>query len=59
MADLTLAEGLQLATANPGRFVGGKGRLLVGASADLILFNWQKGSRTLNIHETLVRGQVK
>ena len=59
MADLTLAEGLQLATANPGRFVGGKGRLLVGASADLILFNGQKGSRTLNIHETLVRGQVK
>lgn len=38
MAGLSLAEGLQLATANPGRFAGGIGRLAPGQNADLIRF---------------------
>ena len=57
MAGLTLAEGLQLATANPGRLVGGRGRLTVGEAADLILFDWQPGATELAIRETCVAGE--
>ena len=57
MADLTLADGLMLATANPGRFVGGRGRLAVGEVADLILFDWEQGAASLDIRETYVAGQ--
>jgi N-acetylglucosamine-6-phosphate deacetylase len=57
MADLTLADGLMLATANPGRFVGGRGRLAVGDMADLILFDWEQGATSLAIQETYVAGQ--
>src|SRR5882757_2691574 len=57
MADLTLADGLMLATANPGRFVGGRGRLAVGEAADLILFDWEQGATSLAIRETYVAGQ--
>jgi N-acetylglucosamine-6-phosphate deacetylase len=57
MADLTLADGLMLATVNPGRFVGGRGRLAVGEVADLILFDWEQGATSLAIRETYVAGQ--
>lgn len=57
MADLTLADGLRLATVNPGRFVGGRGRLAVGEVADLILFDWEKGAASLAIRETYVAGE--
>jgi N-acetylglucosamine-6-phosphate deacetylase len=57
MADLTLADGLMLATVNPGRFVGGRGRLAVGEVADLILFDWEQGATSLDIRETYVAGQ--
>jgi len=57
MADLSLAEGLRLATHNPGRFVGQRGRLAVGEPADLILFDWQPGAATLGIRETYVAGE--
>jgi N-acetylglucosamine-6-phosphate deacetylase len=57
MADLTLADGLMLATVNPGRFVGGRGRLAVGEVADLILFDWEQGAASLDIRETYVAGQ--
>jgi N-acetylglucosamine-6-phosphate deacetylase len=57
MADLTLADGLQLATVNPGRFVGHRGRLAVGETADLILFDWEKGAASLTIRETYVAGK--
>jgi len=57
MADLTLADGLTLATVNPGRFVGGRGRLAVGELADLILFDWEKGAASLAIRETYVAGK--
>jgi N-acetylglucosamine-6-phosphate deacetylase len=57
MADLTLADGLMLATVNPGRFVGGRGRLAVGESADLILFDWEQGAASLTIRETYVAGE--
>jgi N-acetylglucosamine-6-phosphate deacetylase len=57
MAGLTLAEGLQLATSNPGRFVGNRGRLAVGEAADLMLFDWQQGAETLEIREAYVAGE--
>jgi N-acetylglucosamine-6-phosphate deacetylase len=57
MADLTLADGLMLATVNPGRFVGGRGRIAVGEAADLILFDWEQGAASLDIRETYVAGQ--
>jgi N-acetylglucosamine-6-phosphate deacetylase len=57
MAELTLADGLMLATVNPGRFVGGRGRLAVGEVADLILFDWEQGAASLDIRETYVAGE--
>lgn len=57
MADLSLADGLRLATGNPGRFVGHRGRLAVGEAADLILFDWQPGAATLDIKQTYVAGE--
>lgn len=57
MADLTLADGLRLATLNPGRFVGHRGRLAVGEAADLILFDWEQGAASLAIQETYVAGE--
>jgi N-acetylglucosamine-6-phosphate deacetylase len=57
MADLTLADALQLATRNPGRFVGNRGRLAAGEAADLILFDWQRDAASLAIQETFVAGE--
>jgi N-acetylglucosamine-6-phosphate deacetylase len=57
MADLTLCEGLQLATVNPGRFVGHRGRLAKGELADLIVFDWRKDATSLTIRETYVTGE--
>ena len=57
MAELTLAEGLQLATLNPGRFVGHRGRLAKGEMADLIVFDWQHDDASLTIRETYVAGE--
>lgn len=57
IAGLPLADTLLLATANPGRFVGGRGRLEVGARADLIRFEWSEGERELSIRETWVHGE--
>ena len=56
MADLTLSDGLRLATVNPGRFVGRRGRLAVGEAADLIVFDWEPGAAALAIRETFVAG---
>lgn len=58
MTGLSLAEVLRLATVNPGRFVGGRGRLAVGERADLILFDWSPGHETLAIAETYLEGEL-
>lgn len=55
MAGLSLAQSLELATINPGRFVGG-GRLAVGEPANLIRFNWRPGDAGLEICDTFVHG---
>lgn len=58
MAELSLAEALALATKAPGRFLAGRGRLEVGAAADLIVFGWQPGADRLDIRTTVSRGEV-
>lgn len=57
MAGLPLADSLSLATENPGRFVGGLGKLEVGARADLIRFDWSEGDRALTVRETWLHGE--
>ena len=57
MAGLSLADGLTLATASPGRFTSGRGRLEVGARADIIRFGWAVGDQALTIADTWVRGE--
>jgi N-acetylglucosamine-6-phosphate deacetylase len=57
MAGLTLSDGLQLATLNPGRVAGHRGRLAKGEAADLILFDWQPEAASLTIRETYVVGE--
>lgn len=57
MADISLAQALSLASANPGRFAGGCGAMRIGAPADLIRFCWQEGDRTLKMESVFVRGR--
>jgi N-acetylglucosamine-6-phosphate deacetylase len=57
MADLTLSTALRLATANPGRFAGGRGVLRTGATADLITFAWRPGDRTLDVRTVIAAGR--
>jgi N-acetylglucosamine-6-phosphate deacetylase len=58
MADLTLSTGLRLASANPGRFAGGRGVLRTGAPADLITFAWRPGDRTLDVRTVVAAGRA-
>lgn len=57
MAGISLADALLLATRNPGRFVDGRGRLEVGARADLIRFEWSQGDREIRVCEAWVHGE--
>jgi N-acetylglucosamine-6-phosphate deacetylase len=59
MAGIPLADALRLATANPGRFAGGRGVLAVGAPADLIRFRWAPGDRDLTIDTVLALGEER
>ncbi|HEV2518418.1 MAG TPA: amidohydrolase family protein [Devosia sp.] len=54
---LSLSEVLGLATRNPGRFAGGRGRLEAGAAADLIQFEWSPGAERLAIAATYLAGE--
>ena len=55
-AGLSLAEGLNMATANPGRFVGGIGILRPGAAADLVRFTFNHKANELNIEGIWLKG---
>lgn len=56
LAPLTLGEATSMATELPGRFVGGRGRLRPGASADLLVFDWAPGDSTLTVHQVIQAG---
>lgn len=56
MAVLPLCDALKLATVNPGRFVGGRGRLEVGARADILRFDWTEGARSLTVRDVWIAG---
>jgi N-acetylglucosamine-6-phosphate deacetylase len=58
MAGLTLPAALRLATANPGRFTGGRGVLQVGAPADLMTFAWEPGDTTLDVRTVVAAGRT-
>lgn len=57
MADLSLSDGLRMATGNPGAIAGeGRGRLEVGGRADVIRFDWQAGDTRLRLREVIAGG---
>ncbi len=58
MAGVTLAQGLAMATVNPGRFVGGRGVLEVGARADLIRFTVDEKTSAMKVETVIVGGRV-
>jgi N-acetylglucosamine-6-phosphate deacetylase len=51
MTGIGLGHAVRLATANPGRFVGGRGRLVPGAQADLVLVD-----RELRVQRVVAAG---
>jgi N-acetylglucosamine-6-phosphate deacetylase len=53
----SLGDAIRMATANPGHFVGGRGRLRVGADADLIRFLFDERASTLQIIGVLIQGE--
>ncbi|HEV2326259.1 MAG TPA: amidohydrolase family protein [Terracidiphilus sp.] len=52
----SLQQAIQMATENPGRFVGGRGVVRVGAPADLVQFTWNPADGDLAIGRVFVRG---
>jgi len=55
--DLPLADALRLATANPGRLIGGRGELAVAAVADLIRFS-HVPDHSFEIEAVVVAGKM-
>lgn len=55
---LGLDEALALATVNPGRRVGGRGRLEIGAPADLIRFEWNGADRVPRVSGLWIEGRA-
>lgn len=56
LAGLSLPQAVRLATENPGRFLGGRGLLRVGAPADLVQFAWHPAEGNLEIGRVFVAG---
>jgi len=57
MGSISLAEALSLATRNPGRLLNIGGRLVIGASADLLTFRWTEQAPTLEIVNVVANGK--
>ncbi len=57
MDGFSFKDAIRMATRNPGQFVGGRGRLRVGADADLVRFHWDSASTKLEIQSVLVKGE--
>jgi N-acetylglucosamine-6-phosphate deacetylase len=56
MTGISLSDSLAMATINPGRFVGGRGIIKVGARADLIRFTVETHPAALHIESVIVAG---
>ena len=60
-SDATLADAVEMTTANPARLLGSDGRVgsvEVGKDASLTLFCWEEGMESLSILATVVKGEV-
>ncbi len=58
LCDISLAQALDLSSARPAAILGlPPASLAVGARADIILFDWEKGCETLRLRQSLVAGQ--
>jgi N-acetylglucosamine-6-phosphate deacetylase len=55
LSSFSLDVAVRMATRNPGRFVGQRGQLRVGADADLVRFDWNNTS--IHIQSALVKGE--
>lgn len=53
---VSLGGAIQMATENPGHFVGRNGTLHIGADADLVLFDWNAAANALEIQTILIAG---
>ncbi len=51
-----LSDAVRMATENPGRIVGRRGMLSVGAKADLVRFNMDREQKSMHIETVLVEG---
>jgi N-acetylglucosamine-6-phosphate deacetylase len=58
LTGIPFGAAVPLATANPGRFVGGRGRLVPGAQADLLLADHAPGDATLGVRQVVAAGEV-
>jgi N-acetylglucosamine-6-phosphate deacetylase len=56
LARVSLGDAVRMATANPGRFAGGRGVLRPGAQADLVHFDWAPGDSTLRLRSVVRSG---
>lgn len=54
VTDTSLADALAMATVNPGRFTGGRGKLQVGSRADLVRFRW---NGEMEIEDVWLKGE--
>jgi N-acetylglucosamine-6-phosphate deacetylase len=59
LAGLTLAQSIDLATIQPAKLMSlaDRGRLEVGAAADLVLFDWDTSACKMKVRETIVLGK--
>ncbi len=54
----TLADAVRMATENPGQVVGNRGKLHMGAIADLVRFTLDDESKRMRIETVLVQGAL-
>jgi N-acetylglucosamine-6-phosphate deacetylase len=57
MTGISLAESVRMATENPGRVVGGIGRMIVGMRADLVAFCIVRERDDLQIERVILNGE--
>lgn len=58
MTGLRLEEVIAMATENPGRFTGNRGRLLQGERADILRFHWDEKNSVATVEDVWLAGQL-